>query len=198
MSDGVCCILYKFEKNQILKKYLILYRPFLLFLAIFITTYVVLTFLYQTYLEGFKANEVDTITKIVGQNTEQLSRLLGLDVSVQYIQAESYVRVYYKKQYMARIVEGCNAISVIILFVSFVVSFLGKLKPMLLFVFFGSLVVYFLNIVRIATFCVLMYYFPEYQHFLHDVVFPLFIYGVVFFLWVLWVIKFSSYVSKAV
>jgi hypothetical protein len=31
-----------------------------------------------------------------------------------------------------RIIEGCNAISIIILFISFVVSFSGKLKPTLL------------------------------------------------------------------
>jgi hypothetical protein len=33
---------------------------------------------------------------------------------------------------MSRIIEGCNAISIIILFISFVVSFSGKLKPTLL------------------------------------------------------------------
>lgn len=180
-----------------MKKYFILYKPFLLFLATFFTTYVVLTFLYQIYLNRFNENEVDAITKMVGQNTEQLSRFFGVDVSIKHTQTESYIQLYYKQQYIARIVEGCNAISIIILFISFVASFSGKLKPTLLFIAGGSLMVYFLNIVRIAVLSILMYHFPEHEHFLHGVVFPLFIYGVVFLLWVLWVIKFSSYVNNA-
>lgn len=180
-----------------MKKYLILYKPFLLFLAVFFTTYIVLTFLYQGYLDSFNENEVDAITKMVGENTEQLSRFFGVDVSIKHNQMESYIQLYYKQRYIARIVEGCNAISVIILFVSFVASFSGKIKPTLLFILGGSFVVYFLNIVRIAALSVLMYHFSEHERFLHSVVFPLFIYGVVFFLWVLWVIKFSSYVNNA-
>lgn len=166
-------------------------------MAVFFTTYIVLTFLYQGYLNNFNENEVDMITKMVGQNTEQLSQFFGVDVSIKHNQSEPYVQLYYKQRYIARIVEGCNAISVIILFVSFVASFSGKLKPTLLFILGGSLVVFLLNIIRIATLSVLMYHFPEHEHFLHGVVFPLFIYGVVFFLWIFWIIKFSSYVNNA-
>jgi exosortase family protein XrtF len=148
-------------------------------------------------LNSFNENEVDGITEMVARNTEQFAQFSGIDVTTKESPTESYIRLYYKQQYMARIIEGCNAISVVILFVSFVASFLGRLKSTLLFIFGGSLLVYFLNIIRIAMLSVLMYHFPEYQHFLHGVVFPLFIYGVVFLLWVLWVIKFSSYVNNA-
>ncbi len=179
-----------------MKKYLILYKPFLLFSATFFMTYIVLTFIYQGYLSSFKDNQIDGITEMAAKNTAQLAQFLGVNVTIQQNDSESFIRLFYNQKYIARMTEGCNAISVIILFVSFVASFSGKLKPTVLFILGGSLVVYFLNIVRIASLCVLMYYFPEYQPFLHDVVFPLFIYGVVFFLWVLWVIKFSSYVNN--
>jgi membrane protein CcdC involved in cytochrome C biogenesis len=43
---------------------------------------------------------------------------------------------------------------------------------------------------------VLMYHFPGQVSFLHGVLFPLFIYGVVFILWVIWVSKFSLYAKN--
>ncbi|HJR99742.1 MAG TPA: exosortase family protein XrtF [Flavobacterium sp.] len=99
----------------------------------------------------------------------------------------------YKTKYMARMIEGCNAISIIILFISFVVSFSGKLKPTLLFIFAGSLIVYLLNVIRIGLLCAGLYHFPEQSSLMHDILFPLFIYGAVFILWVVWVNKFSLY-----
>jgi hypothetical protein len=44
----------------------------------------------------------------------------------------------------------------------------------------------------------LIYNFPKQQHLLHSVVFPLFIYGVVLLLWIIWVNKFSLYATKTV
>jgi hypothetical protein len=42
-----------------------------------------------------------------------------------------------------------------------------------------------------------MFHYPQYQEVLHGVIFPLFIYGVVFILWIVWVNKFSSYAKKS-
>jgi hypothetical protein len=53
------------------------------------------------------------------------------------------------KKYVARIVEGCNATSVIILFIIICNCFSGKLK--LLFFYYGSLLIYVLNVMRIAA-----------------------------------------------
>ena len=46
--------------------------------------------------------------------------------------------------------------------------------------------IYIFNIFRIALLCWAIYYFPEYEHILHGVLFPLVIYGVVFALWIIW------------
>ncbi len=139
---------------------------------------------------------MDSITEIVAKNTVQLSQLLGANLTIEKNLPDSYIQLYYNRNYIARMIEGCNAINVIILFIAFVASFSGKLKPTLLFVFGGSVIIYILNIVRIAALCVLMYHFPEWENFLHGVIFPLFIYGVVFLLWIIWVFKFSSYVQN--
>jgi len=87
---------------------------------------------------------------------------------------------------------------VIILFISFVIAFSGKIKTTLLFILLGSFIIHVLNVFRIALLCILMYYFPKQQHLLHGVVFPLIIYGVVFILWIIWVNKFSKYATKTI
>ena len=53
--------------------------------------------------------------------------------------------------------------------------------------------IFILNIFRIALLTAGLYKYPEYGAFLHDILFPLVIYGVVFVLWIVWVIKFSAY-----
>ncbi len=193
-------ILYKFVKNSILKKYFILYKPFLQFLGKFLLTYLLLTFVYQSYLGQFDVNknETDGFTKLVAKQTEDVLLFFNCDVKTAPNSKEPSVNLYYNQKPMARIIEGCNALSVIILFISFIVAFSGKIKPTILYISSGSIVIHILNVFRIAALCVLMYYYPEQQHFLHGVLFPLFIYGVVFLLWIVWVNKFSNYAKKPV
>lgn len=176
-----------------MKKYFILYRPFLIFLAKFFFTYLVLSLVYQGYLSLYDGNSVDRITQFVARNTEQLLALFRVDFQAQEVLNTPYIILNYNQKAIARIIEGCNAISVIILYISFVVSFSGKLKPTLFFIFGGSFLVYIFNVVRIALLSVALYWFPQHEAFLHEIVFPLFIYGVVFVLWVVWVNKFSTY-----
>lgn len=144
-------------------------------------------------MNNFGTNDVDGITRIVGRNVEQLMHLFNCDVKVEQSSLDSYLKVWYNKKRIVRIIEGCNAVSVIILFVSFVIAFSGKLKTTLLYILFGILFIYVLNIIRIALLVILISRFPENTHFLHGVLFPLIIYGCVFVLWIIWVNKFSKY-----
>jgi exosortase family protein XrtF len=82
-------------------------------------------------LGSFEDN--DSITTLVGRNTEQLLDLFPADVATEENKEETFIKLIYNHKYVARIIEGCNAISIIILFISFVVSFSGKLKPTFFF-----------------------------------------------------------------
>lgn len=176
-----------------MKKYLIQFKPFLIFISTFFAAYIVLTLVYKLYLDTFNANDVDGITNVVGKNVEQLMNVFNCDIKIHKSIADSWLEVWYNKHYGVRIVEGCNAVSVIILFVSFVLAFSGKLKTTLLYILFGIVFIYVLNVVRIAILVMLLFYFPDYNHFLHGTFFPLIIYGSVFILWIIWVNKFSKY-----
>ena len=162
----------------------------------FFLTYIILTFLYQQYLNSFEVNKIDSITRMVSENTQQVLQLFTYSSWIEESLEHPYMKLFYGQKYVARIVEGCNAISVIILFISFVIAFSGKFKATLLFIFGGSLLIYVLNVLRIAALSVLIYCFPKQEPFLHGVLFPLYIYGVVFILWLIWVGNFSRYASK--
>lgn len=183
-----------------MKKYLVAYRPFLVFLAKFLLTYALLAFCYQMYLGRYDktAFEVDGFTQSVALQTQSLIGFFNESVSTVPNPEQSSIKLIYQGRFVARIVEGCNALSVIILFVAFVVAFTGKWKTTVWFILGGSLLIHVLNIARIAILSVALYHFPEQEALLHGVVFPLFIYGVVFMLWVIWVNKFSLYAQKAV
>ena len=152
--------------------------------------------MYQQYLNGFEENQIDSVTRMVSENTEQVLLLFTDGSSIEESTTQPYMKLFFNEKYVARIVEGCNSISVIILFISFVVAFSGRLQITLLFIFGGSLLIYALNVLRIAALSALIFYFPKQESLLHEVLFPLYIYGVVFILWLIWVRKFSRYASK--
>ena len=72
-------------------------------------------------------------------------------------------KLYFNNQQLFNIVEGCNGLSVIILF-SFFVS--AKIQTIhdnrLYFIWFGSL--YFMNIIRLVILTLGYYYFPQQRH----------------------------------
>lgn len=169
----------------------------MLFLGKFALTYLLLTFIYQLYLNQFdvKANEVDGFTQSVAEQSKQV--LLSFnDSHTEFHPTQPSIKLFYREKFVARIIEGCNALSVIILFIAFVVAFTGKWKSTILFIIGGSLLIHVLNIARIALLAIALYHYPGWEPMLHGVIFPLFIYSVVFMLWVIWVNKYSLYAKK--
>ena len=181
-----------------MKEYILQFKPFLVFLAKFAASYLLLTFVYQTYLHQFdeKKMEVDGFTQLVANQSQKILSLSDANSHTGINTKEASVKLFYNGKWVARIIEGCNALSVIILFVSFVIAFTGKLKPTLLFILFGSLLIHIFNVLRIALLCMALHNFPQYDSLLHDVIFPIVIYGLVFLLWIVWVNKYSFYAEK--
>lgn len=150
------------------------------------------------YLNQFdlNKNEIDGITKTVAFQTKQLMLCFDNNIETVKNENEPSIKMIYHAKYVARIIEGCNAISVMILFASFVFAFSAQWKKTALYIISGIVIIHVLNIIRIAVLSFSLYYFPNYEEVLHGTLFPLFIYGVVFVLWILWVTKYSGYVKK--
>lgn len=181
-----------------MKKYFLQYRPFFIFIFKFFGVYIFLILLYAGYLNQFVSGkfEIDAFTSLVANNTKSFLEFFNYKIILAPHLFEPSFNVWVNEKLVVRIVEGCNAVSVFILFISFIVAFNGKFFETFIFILFGILLIHILNIIRIALLTLGLIYYPKYEHLLHDIVFPLFIYGVVFGLWVIWVNNFSFYAKK--
>jgi exosortase family protein XrtF len=174
------------------------YKPFFAFLTKFLVFYVVFAFVYKMYLNQYDAKnfEVDYLTEAVAKQTLFVMDLFTENADLQPHKSDSSIIIIYNNTLVARVIEGCNAISVMILFAAFVFAFSKQWKKTVLYIIFGIVIIHVLNVVRIAALTFAMFHYPKYEEILHGTVFPLFIYGVVFILWILWVTKFSGYAKR--
>ena len=185
-------------KFKILKNIFQQHKLFFIFLIKFLLSYFIVTIIYSHYLNQYhtQKNEADGITYFVAHQTENILVFFGANCEIINQESEPSYKIIYNSKYIARIVEGCNSVSVIILFAAFIFSFSNKFIATFLYIFLGSIVIFILNIFRIALLTAGLYKYPEYGIFLHDILFPLVIYGLVFVLWIIWVIKFSAYAKS--
>lgn len=172
-----------------MKALLLKYRSVVRFVVLFMGSYLVMSLIYGRYLDWSEggAFSPDYITELVSLQTMALLDTIGYNAQIIPDQALPSMNLYLEGIYLVRIIEGCNAISVIILFASFVVAFAQKWKKTLIFLLAGSVLIYSVNVIRIAVLSIALLHYPEQEHLLHGVVFPAMIYGMVFLLWMVWI-----------
>ena len=85
------------------------------------------------------------------------------------------------------IVNGCNGISAIGLFIGFIVAFPGKDNIKVPFMILGVMLIYLVNIVRIIVLAITQAQYPKAFEVTHDYSTTTIFYFVIFALWVLWV-----------
>ncbi|WP_230978963.1 exosortase family protein XrtF [Flavobacterium supellecticarium] len=176
------------------------YKPFFVFLIKFLLLYIVLTVVYKLYLGKYDAEkfQTDGITTSVAFQAERILLFLGEPVTTRASTEDAAVVVLLHDKPIVRIIEGCNAVSIIIMFTAFVFAFSSGWKKTLIYIIIGIVLIHILNVIRIVLLAMALDRYPKQEHILHGVIFPLFIYGFVFLLWVLWVQKFSGYAAKRV
>lgn len=162
------------------------FKPVLGILLRFIMIYLVLLFAYQFYLNAGKDSGLDPFSRIIANQVNAVQNALGYPSQLYNDVKNEQVWFYVKKQYVTRMVEGCNAISVMILFVSFVFAFYKGAKTFV-FVLAGLVLLYIMNLLRIVGLNIVMAEHAEYGKMFHDYVFPAVIYGSVVLLWLIWI-----------
>lgn len=85
-----------------------------------------------------------------------------------------------------RIVNGCNGLSTIGLFIGFVVAYPGRMWRRLWFIPLGIFVIYATNVLRVGTMLLVQKYWPVAFDPLHGFGLTTIFYVVVFGLWVAW------------
>jgi len=162
------------------------FKPVLGILLRFIIIYLVLLFAYQFYLNSFKAEGLDPFSRMIAEQVRHFQNSIGYPTQLYNDIPKEQVWFYVKSGYATRMVEGCNAISVMILFVSFVFAFYKGAKTFV-FVLIGLLLLYIMNLVRIIGLNLVMTDYKQYGKISHDYIFPAVIYGCVVVLWLVWI-----------
>lgn len=171
-----------------------IYRPVWQFLLVFLGVYALLSGLYFNALDFWVSRgfSVDPITNLVGQQLQGFLELIGFKAVVAPWTETGNLVISVMDTPVAQLVEGCNAVSVIILFAAFVFAIPHKISDTLLFALLGVVLLYGINILRVAFICVGIYLWPEWSSVLHDLVFPGIIYGTVLLLWIFWIWRYQQ------
>lgn len=166
------------------------------FLLRFLGTYFTLFLIYSLFLSITEQKgtfyECDPLTLHVAEQSKNILVAFDNQVEIEQDPTELTVRMLMEGSYVVGVIEGCNSVSVIILFLAFIIAFKGSFKRTLLYSVFGILTIYYVNILRISILTYGIFHFDGYTDLLHDVVFPAIIYGYVFLLWIVWVNYFSN------
>ncbi len=164
------------------------YKPSLIFILKFTGIYLIFSILYNIYL-SLQAGQTDFLSLFVGKILNTIYHSFGINAELIPLQNEAGLKLIINGQYLARIVEGCTAMSVIIMFISFILSFGNASFKAIKFAAVGSVLIFVFNILRILFLSYILYYFPKYQDVAHRVLFPALIYGFVVFLWYIFIKK---------
>ena len=159
------------------------------FVFLFLGSYLLLSFCYALYLNISigGAYHPDFVTHFVARQSTGLISNLGYTAEIVAHETKAQMVLIVNGKYLASIIEGCNSVSIIILFISFIVAFAQGFKKTVFFICMGSLLIYVVNVLRIVILAIALYNYPNQEKILHGVVFPGIIYGMVFLLWMLWI-----------
>ncbi|NPA46865.1 MAG: exosortase family protein XrtF [Chlorobi bacterium] len=141
--------------------------------------------LYAAYTLALNISAPDVFTRITAVMVEKLYGLFGLPAHWEIINPRE-TGIFIGENWAAKIVEGCNGMSIIILFISFVWAFPASWRDKILFGLGGSLLIWLVNIGRIALLGWIYYRRPAYFDIIHRVFFPGIMYGTVIVLWIVW------------
>lgn len=129
----------------------------------------------------------DPITAQIGYQTQELLKLLGYQATTLNSPEHPSVMMFIDEVKIYRVIEGCNAVSVMILFTAFVVAFARGWKKTLSFLIIGIVGIYLVNLIRLVVLGIVYYDYPVYADFSHEILFPGVIYGAVVLLWIYWI-----------
>ncbi len=163
--------------------------PVLKILGRFLAIYLVFLLLYQLYLNPYEGKDIDGFSAMVAKQVKYTQNALGYKTLLYNEPERETIHFYTVNQYTTRMVEGCNALSIIILFMAFVFAFYKGAKTFV-FVILSVIFLHIINVLRIAGLNMVYYENPDYGKMAHDYLFPAIIYGSVVLLWLIWIKRF--------
>ena len=158
--------------------------PLIIITLTFIGVYLILFILYQTVL---LLSHPDFFSILTVRAVNGLFHLTGFPTTWQVMGAQGdHLAVFLDDRWIVNIVEGCNGMSIIILFIAFVWALPGGWTEKLRFSVAGVALIWVINVVRIWILGLIYAYRPQWFDLMHRVIFPGMLYGTVILLWIYW------------
>lgn len=168
------------------------FKPVLIFLLKLILSGIILTVLYNLYLSPYHSeNKPDPYSQTVAKWTVGTLNACGFESYDVDDKTRPWTWVYLEGERASYINEGCNAVSIMIIFVAFIIAFSTTWKQTLLYILGGLILIQIMNVIRIALLNYIFVYHDEYGDMAHDYLFPAIIYGTIVLLWIIWVKYFA-------
>ena len=159
-------------------------NPLLRFIFIGFTAYISWYFLYELYL--LPKTPIDGyLVDFLVHCAEFLLRILGFDLSVF---DDGIFRNHIAISGTPGVTVGapCDGMILMALFAIFIFAYPGENKRRLWFIPFGLITIQLLNVIRIASLALIVYWNEDYLSFNHDYTFTVLVYSYVFLLWYWW------------
>lgn len=158
-------------------------------MGIFALFYIVFSIAYYFFLDFEWSSQLypDPVTAQISYQTQELLQMIGYNASTLNSPVHPSVIMFIDEQNIYRVIEGCNAVSVMILFTAFVVAFARGLKKTIGFLILGIAFIYVVNLSRLVILGIIYKEYADYAHFSHEIIFPSIIYGAVVLLWLYWI-----------
>jgi exosortase family protein XrtF len=160
-------------------------KPALFFLLIFVGLYLVLNTAYGFFVEAYYP-QADPITLLVTKHVTWFLSFFDHTIDYSITAGSRYVAINNSDRLVISVFEGCNGINVMIVFISFLAAFYGKLKQTIVFGLIGLGVIYLMNLSRVGLLYGVELYYPRFLYFFHKFLFTGVIYVGVFLMWFIW------------
>lgn len=164
----------------------ILNQPIVRFLLYFVGLYILWFLVYDLWLhpQGSLDNYIVSNTIYI---SEKILNLFGYEV---YTDGGRGIAIADTSGLFVG--DSCNAITLMALFLGFIIAYPGKLKNKFFFGAFGLFSIYLINIFRIVFLAILETHSRAWTEFSHSYIFTFIMYGYIFLLWYFWVEKYSG------
>jgi len=166
------------------------YRPAALFLARFLSIYVLGNVLYGLWIVSY-GTAADPFTVLVTQHAAGLLRVISFEAAAVASSQAPNVALQLAGVTVVRVFEGCNAINVSVLFLAFLVAYKGSWARTVVFGLVGLLLIYLFNLLRVAGLFLVAKFYPDQLYLMHKFVLTGVIYAFVFALWYLWATRYA-------
>ncbi|HRI79322.1 MAG TPA: exosortase family protein XrtF [Cyclobacteriaceae bacterium] len=167
-------------------EYLKEFRPAIRFVLVFVLIYVIGNVIYGIWVESFKPMP-DPATRWASEQSVVLINIFFDTVSTVVNENSPNILITRNQKVILSVFEGCNGVNVMIVFVSFIVAFGGRLKATIVYLLTGILVLHIANLIRLTLLYLTAIHQRPLFYYFHKYLFTAVLYAVVFLLWYIWI-----------